>query len=263
MHKNKKKYIIVISIKLLELLYHTNTIILKKYFKLLNLLNFIKGENIMSKVKGCIFDLDGVIVDTAKYHYLSWKRLARELGFNFSKEDNERLKGVSRMRSLDILLEIGDIQIDDKSKLNLAEKKNNWYREYILTMDSSEILDGVVDFISQLRKNNVKIALGSASKNTETILQKIEMTNYFEIIIDGNKVLKAKPDPEVFLKAASLLNLHPQSCVVFEDAVAGIKAAKTAGMYAVGVGSKDILKDADIIIPGLHAISVNELLSLF
>ncbi|MTI49188.1 MAG: beta-phosphoglucomutase [Firmicutes bacterium] len=216
----------------------------------------------MGKIKACIFDLDGVIVDTAKYHYLAWRRLANCLGFDFSKEDNERLKGVSRMRSLDILLEIGDLQIDEEEKLKLAERKNEWYREYIMKMDSSEILLGAVDFIKELKDNNIKIALGSSSKNAKTILKQIDMIDYFEVIIDGTKVSNAKPHPEVFLKGANELNVASINCVVFEDAIAGIEAAKTAGMYAIGVGVKDILRNADKIIPGLYAISINEIINI-
>ncbi|MCX7884623.1 MAG: beta-phosphoglucomutase [Caloramator sp.] len=201
-------------------------------------------------VKGCIFDLDGVIVDTAKYHYLAWKRLAAELGFEFTIKDNERLKGVSRMKSLEILLEVGGLNFDDKTKVKLAEKKNNWYVEYISKMDKSEILPGVENFIKSLKEKGIKTALGSASKNAMIILNNLKILDYFDAVIDGNKVKKAKPDPEVFLLAAKELNLEPKDCVVFEDAEAGIEAAKNAGMYAVGVGSLDILHKADRVIMG-------------
>lgn len=204
----------------------------------------------MKKVKGCIFDLDGVIVDTAKYHYKAWKRIADELGFEFTEQHNERLKGVSRMRSLEILLEIGNINVDEETKLKLAEKKNNWYIEYISKMDKSEILPGVEDFIKSLRQKNIKIALGSASKNTMIILKNLYIVHYFDAIIDGNKVTKAKPDPEVFLLGAEELGLNAENCVVFEDAEAGIQAAKAAGMMAVGIGSPSILKEADLVVSG-------------
>ncbi|MTI49196.1 MAG: beta-phosphoglucomutase [Firmicutes bacterium] len=217
----------------------------------------------MSKIKACIFDLDGVIVDTAKYHYLAWKKLANELGFDFTKEDNERLKGVSRMESLRILLELGNIQVDSQKQLELAEKKNNWYREYILDMDKSEIFPGVIDFITELRKNNIKIALGSASKNAITILNQIEMVNYFDVIVDGTMVSKAKPDPDVFVKGAKRLHIPNQNCIVFEDSIAGIQAAKSADMYTVGVGSSKTLQKADFVISGLSSITVQELLKWF
>ncbi|QAV33224.1 beta-phosphoglucomutase [Fervidobacterium changbaicum] len=199
--------------------------------------------------KACIFDLDGVIVDTAKYHYLAWKRLAKELGFEFTEKDNERLKGVSRMASLEILLSVGGIQIDDASvKEQLADKKNTWYVEYISQMTKDEILPGVEDFLKMLKENGIKIAIGSASKNTMTILNRIGIKDIFDAIIDGTKITKAKPDPEVFLKAAQELNVRPEECCVFEDAVAGIEAAKAAGMKVIGVGDPSILKGADKVI---------------
>jgi beta-phosphoglucomutase len=208
-------------------------------------------------IKGCIFDLDGVVVDTAKYHYLAWKRLANELGFEFTEKDNERLKGVSRMKSLEILLEIGNLSFDEETKLKLAEKKNNWYVEYISKMDESEILPGVKEFLSQLKENGYKIALGSVSKNAMIILENTNLKQYFDAIIDGNKVTKAKPDPEVFLKGAEELNLKPEECIVFEDAIAGIEAARRANMKVIGVGSKEILKDADMVIEGFKNVSVD------
>lgn len=208
-------------------------------------------------IKGCIFDLDGVIVDTAKYHYLAWKRLANELGFDFTEEDNERLKGVSRMKSLEILLEIGNKEFDEKTKLELADKKNNWYVEYISKMDESEILDGVKDFLTSLREKGIKISLGSVSKNAMTILKNINLLPYFDVIIDGTKVTNAKPDPEVFLRAAEELSLKPEECCVFEDAVAGIEAAKRANMRVIGVGSKEILKDADKVISGFKDVTID------
>jgi beta-phosphoglucomutase len=201
------------------------------------------------KPKACIFDLDGVIVDTAKYHYLAWKRLAKELGFEFTEKDNERLKGVSRMESLEILLSVGGIRIDDENvKLQLAEKKNKWYVEYINQMTKDEILPGVIEFLELLKSAGIKIAIGSASKNTITILERIGLKDFFDAIIDGTKISKAKPDPEVFLKAAEELGVRPEECCVFEDAVAGIQAAKSAGMKVIGVGDPTILKDADKVI---------------
>ncbi|KRQ87854.1 Beta-phosphoglucomutase [Caloramator mitchellensis] len=208
-------------------------------------------------IKGCIFDLDGVVVDTAKYHYLAWKRLANELGFEFTEKDNERLKGVSRMKSLEILLEIGNMNFDEEIKEKLAEKKNNWYVEYISKMDESEILPGVKEFITNLKKNGIKIALGSVSKNAGIILENTNLKKYFDAIIDGNKVTKAKPDPEVFLKAAEELGLEPYECIVFEDAVAGIEAAKNANMRVIGVGSDEILKDSDKVISGFEGIDLS------
>jgi beta-phosphoglucomutase len=208
------------------------------------------------KMRAAIFDLDGVIVDTAKYHYLAWKRLANDLGFDFTKTDNERLKGVSRTRSLEILLEIGELTLDDEAKAQLAEKKNSWYVDDISRMSASEILAGAAEYLQYLRAKDVKIALGSASKNAPLILERIGISSLFDAIIDGNKVSKAKPDPEVFLRAAEELDILPEECVVFEDAEAGIEAALLAGMGAVGIGKANVLKDAEIIIPGLFALAI-------
>ena len=176
-------------------------------------------------MKACIFDLDGVIVDTAKYHYLAWKDLADKLGFNFTIEHNERLKGVSRMDSLEILLEIGDISLTAEEKERYAHEKNELYRSYILKMERDEILPGILPFLDELKANDIKIALGSASKNAGTILEKVGITQYFDAIVDGTKVSKAKPDPQVFLLGAELLNVEPKDCIVFEDAEAGVEAA--------------------------------------
>ncbi|GFZ31139.1 beta-phosphoglucomutase [Clostridium zeae] len=202
-------------------------------------------------VKGCIFDLDGVIVDTAKYHYLAWKRLANELGFDFTEKDNERLKGVSRMASLEILLSIGKITLSEDEKLALAAKKNEWYVEYISRMNKDEILPGVENFLQAIRSEGIKVSLGSASKNSMMILDNLELTKYFDAIIDGNKVSEAKPDPEVFLLAAKELDLDPKVCVVFEDAEAGIEAAIRAGMRSIGIGSVETLGKATKVVPNL------------
>ena len=196
-------------------------------------------------MKGAIFDLDGVIVDTASFHYLAWKRLADELGFYFSPTDNERLKGVSRMKSLDILLEVGNISATDEEKIKMAEKKNKWYVESLKMLTQNDLLNGAKQYLESLRKKSVKIALGSASKNAPMILEKLHITELFDAVVDGNSVSNAKPDPEVFLKAAELLQLSPEECVVFEDSQAGIDAAKTAGMGTVAIDKSGVLKGAD------------------
>lgn len=211
------------------------------------------------KYRAAIFDLDGVIVDTAKYHYLAWKRLANELGFDFAERDNERLKGVSRMSSLEILLEVGGVDMDEASKIAAAEKKNNWYVEYIEAMDESELLPGARECLLRLREKGVKIALGSASKNAPTIVTRLKIGDLFDAVIDGNRTSKAKPDPEVFLLGAQELGVDPADCVVFEDAEAGLQAARAAGMYAVGIGKADNLKSADDVVAGLHDFSVETL----
>ncbi|MGE5588166.1 MAG: beta-phosphoglucomutase [Clostridia bacterium] len=208
-----------------------------------------------SAIEAAIFDLDGVIVDTAKYHYMAWKRLANELGFDLSLEDNERLKGVSRMRSLEILLEIAGLRLDERRKAELAEKKNRWYVEYISKLSPSEILPGVPEFIDGLRGLGVKTALASASKNAPMILERLGITGLFEAVVDGNTASKAKPDPEVFQLAAARLGADPCRCVVFEDAEAGVEAARRAGMFAVGVGKPEVLRHADHVIPGFAGLS--------
>jgi len=211
------------------------------------------------KVKACIFDLDGVIVDTAKYHFLAWKRLTDQLGINFTEKDNERLKGVSRMASLEIILEIGNLKVDTSAKEEYARLKNSWYVDYISKMTPGEILPGTLDFISELKSENIRVALGSASKNTPMILERVNLNNVFDAVADGNNVHKAKPDPEVFLTAAKMLGVKPEKCVVFEDAVAGVQAALNAGMKCVGIGSSEVLIQASFVINGLNEMNISRL----
>jgi beta-phosphoglucomutase len=210
-------------------------------------------------IKACIFDLDGVIVDTAKYHFLAWKRLADQLDINFTEKDNERLKGVSRMASLEIILELGEIHPDEPTKLKYATLKNEWYVGYISTMNPDEILPGSLEFINELRRAGIKVGLGSASKNTPMILERVGMRHLFDAVADGNIVHKAKPDPEVFITAAKMLGIEPQFCIVFEDAVAGVEAALNAGMQCVGIGSEEVLTKADCVIPGLAVMNIKKL----
>lgn len=212
------------------------------------------------KIKACLFDLDGVIVDTAKYHFIAWKEMAADLGFDFTEKENELLKGVSRMRSLDILLDIGKFSKTEDEKQALAEKKNLRYLDYVKQMKEEEILPGVTRFLDDLRSNGILIALGSASKNAPLILERIHLKEKFDVIVDGNSVSRAKPDPEVFLRGAELLNIDPKDCLVFEDAQAGIEAALNCGMRVIGVGSSDNLSLADHYIPGFKKLDY-ELLS--
>jgi beta-phosphoglucomutase len=205
----------------------------------------------LKNYEACIFDLDGVLVDTAKYHFLAWKRLSEELNIEFTQKDNEKLKGVSRMDSLDIILGLGNKGLSMDERMILAEKKNNWYRSYIFKMDESEILPGAIELLNILKGKGMKIGLGSASKNACTILKVTGLGKYFDTVIDGNSVEKAKPDPEVFLKGAAALGVENGRCVVFEDAIAGIEAAKRAGMLAIGVGKKEILSMADYVVEDL------------
>lgn len=209
--------------------------------------------------KGYIFDLDGVLVDTAKYHFLAWKRLADELDIAFNEEDNERLKGVSRMASLDIILELGGKTLTEEEKISLATRKNEWYVEFITKMDASEILPGALEFLKLLKNKGYKCALGSASKNAGLILERTGMTDYFDTIVDGTHVSKAKPDPEVFTLGAENMGLAYEECVVFEDSVAGLQAAKAAGMVAVGIGEASVLTEADMVVKDLSEFNLTML----
>jgi beta-phosphoglucomutase len=199
-------------------------------------------------IKACIFDLDGVIVDTAHYHYLAWKRLANELGFDLTLEDNERLKGVSRMDSLDIVLALGGLSLTQQEKQHLADKKNSWFVDYVIRMLPEEILPGVKQLIHELKKQNIKIGLASSSKNAQTVIRLLQIENEFDAIVDGSMVKNAKPHPEIFLLAANMLGVDAKDCVVFEDAEAGVEAALAAGMKCVGIGSADLLGKANIVI---------------
>jgi len=207
--------------------------------------------------KGFIFDLDGVIVDTAKYHYLAWKKLANTLGFEFTKEQNELFKGVSRKRCLEILLEIGNREATQKEFDTWMIEKNIDYLEYIENMDASEILPDVPKVLQYLKENKIPIALGSASKNAQPILEKVGLLHYFDAIVDGNNVTKAKPDPEVFLLAAKQLGADAKNCIVFEDAVAGIEAANVANMISIGIGDKNVLSKAQFNFKDFTEISTD------
>jgi beta-phosphoglucomutase len=213
----------------------------------------------MSSIKACIFDLDGVIVDTAVYHYKAWKRLANELGFDFTEHDNEKLKGVSRTRSLELILGWGGVTKTEAEKEELATRKNTWYVDMIAQMKPDEVLPGAREFLQTCRAAGFKTALGSASKNSMMILEKTQLVDLFDAIIDGNKVSAAKPDPEVFLKGAEAVGVPPAECVVFEDAIAGIEAAKNGGMKAIGVGSPAVLTKADLVISGLNEMTLEKL----
>jgi len=202
----------------------------------------------LTLIKACIFDLDGVIVDTARYHFLAWKRLANELGIEFTETDNERLKGVSRIRSMEILMEIGGIALSEHDKEKLANKKNAWFVDYVERMMPEEIFPGVTALIHQLREQGIKVGLASSSKNAKTVIQLLHIQNEFEVVVDGNMITHSKPDPEIFLLAAKKLNVAPKDCLVFEDAEAGVEAALAAGMWCVGIGSPQQLSKAHKVV---------------
>ncbi|CAM1366951.1 Beta-phosphoglucomutase [Tenacibaculum litopenaei] len=214
------------------------------------------------QTKGFIFDLDGVIVDTAKYHFLAWKKLAQSMDIDFTEEQNEQLKGVSRVRSLEKILAWGDKSISDEAFQSLMTKKNEDYLAYIAEMTEKEILEDVPKILEYLTTSQQGIALGSASKNARAILEKVALLNTFQTIVDGNDVTKAKPDPEVFLKAASQLGIAPENCVVFEDSVAGIQAAKRANMIAIGIGDAAVLHEADYNFTDFTEISTDFISSI-
>lgn len=194
--------------------------------------------------KAFIFDLDGVIVDTAKYHFLAWQKIASRLGIDFTHEHNEQLKGVSRIRSLDLILSLGGKEITQEEKDKYLLEKNEDYLQYIINMKEDEILEGVVPVLQYLKDNGQKIALGSASKNARPILEKVNILHFFDAIVDGNDVTNAKPDPEVFLRAAQLVGASASDAVVFEDSVAGVQAANIAGMVSIGIGDAKTLHEA-------------------
>jgi beta-phosphoglucomutase len=214
----------------------------------------------MAEIKGLIFDLDGVIVDTAKYHFLAWRRMANELGFDFDEHQNEKLKGISRRQSIELILGWGQIKLSEEEIERYMRLKNEWYLEYIKTMQPGEILPGAAEFLAECKKLGYKIALGSASKNALFILDKLHLTPLFDAVIDGNKATLSKPDPQVFLKGAEALGLLPQHCLVFEDAEAGVDAAHNGGMKAVGIGDPAILKHADYVIEGLGKAHIRQIL---
>lgn len=210
----------------------------------------------MTNKKAFIFDLDGVIVDTAKYHFIAWQKLAQELGIDFTPEHNEQLKGVSRQQSLEIILNIGNATATNEQKTKWLTQKNDEYLSYISQINQSEILGGVLPVLDYIKSKNQKIVLGSASKNARLILEKTGIMPYFDAIIDGNDVSKAKPDPEVFALGAQKVGIEPENCIVFEDSIAGIQAANIAGMTSIGIGEKDILNEADYIFNDFNHIEV-------
>ncbi|TCI94939.1 beta-phosphoglucomutase [Tenacibaculum sp. M341] len=205
--------------------------------------------------KGFIFDLDGVIVDTAKYHFLAWKKLANSLDIDFSEEQNEELKGVSRVKSLEKILAWGNTSVSEEQFTELMAKKNTDYLGYVNTMTEDEILVDVPKVLNFLKEVEQPFALGSASKNARMILEKVALINDFKSIVDGTNVSKAKPDPEVFLIAAKELNIKPEDCIVFEDSVAGIQAANAASMISIGIGEKETLKEADYVFKDFTEIT--------
>ena len=219
-------------------------------------------ETIQHSNLACIFDLDGVLVDTAVYHYKAWKQLANSLGFDFTEAQNEHLKGVNRMRSLDMILAWGGVEKTDEEKEALATSKNTQYVSMINNMTAAEVLPGTVELLSALQQAGFKIALGSASKNAGVILERTQLTHFFDAIVDGNLVSASKPDPEVFVKGAAIVGVAPAQSVVFEDAQAGVDAALAGNMKVVGVGQPENLIGAHVYVKDLSEITIEDIKAL-
>jgi beta-phosphoglucomutase len=210
-------------------------------------------------ITALIFDLDGVLVDTAKYHFIAWKKLADQLGIAFTETDNERLKGVSRMDSLDIILSIGGVSLTQEQKFELADKKNSWFVEFVNKMSPDEIFPGVKELLRDAKQKGFGIALASSSKNAPAVLRLLNIEDQFDAVVDGTMVQNAKPDPEIFLLAAQLLGKQPSDCVVFEDAEAGVEAAKHAKMKCIGIGNAQSLSKADYIVNQIADFKLTDL----
>ena len=211
-------------------------------------------------LKACLFDMDGVIVDSAVHHFVAWRKLADELSIPFAEEDNHALKGLSRVDSLDHILRMGHLELDEKTKLKLMDQKNAWYLDLIQGMTAKDILPGAKELIEQLVAGGIRVGLGSSSRNAQLILDNVGLTPLFDAIVDGNHITLSKPDPEVFLKGAAALDVSPSETIVFEDAASGIQAAKAGGFFAVGVGSKSQLSSADVVIPDLSGLTLDQLI---
>ena len=213
-------------------------------------------------IKAFIFDLDGVITDTAKFHFIAWQKLARRLGFDFDHEFNEKLKGVGRMDSLNLILEHGGVTLTEAEKEAEAAQKNDDYIELIADMNASDLLPGAREALESIRAAGLKTGLASASKNAPAILARLGISDLFDTVVDANLVINGKPNPEVFLKGAQQLGLSPDDCIGVEDAVAGLQSIKSAGMYAIGIGDASVLTLADTVIDGLHQFDLNDYLHI-
>ena len=211
-------------------------------------------------IKAVIFDLDGVIVSTDDYHYRAWKTMSDAEGIYFDREINERLRGVSRMESLEIILEKADKAYTNEEKNEMAEKKNSLYRELLEELSPMDILPGVRRVLETLKVNNINIAIGSSSKNTPMILKKIGLNDYFDAVADGNEIKNSKPDPEVFLLAAQKLGINPEECLVVEDADAGVEAATAGNMKVLAVGYASSNNRADYKFKDLSLVDIKEVL---
>ncbi|MBU0534141.1 MAG: beta-phosphoglucomutase [Candidatus Omnitrophica bacterium] len=211
------------------------------------------------ELKAVIFDLDGVITDTARFHYQSWKKIASGIGINLTYEFNEKLKGVSRMESLDLILTLTKKKFSEEKKIELADEKNRYYLELVRKMTPSDLLPGAIRCFEVLKNNNIKIVLASASKNSLYVIRNLKVEKYFDYMVDSRSILKSKPDPEIFIKAAESINAAIINCVGVEDSIAGILAINACNMFSVGIGNKKELYKADICIKDLTEFNIKEI----
>ena len=209
-----------------------------------------------------IFDLDGVITQTSEYHFMAWKTVCKKIGYDLTRKKNEELKGVNRNKCLDMIMEWGNIRLSEKEIESLLEAKNNIYKDYIKDLNENDVCEGVLNFINDAIKNNIKIALYSASRNAKRILCQLKIIDLFTVIIDGNNVSNAKPDPEGFKIAADLTKTNTKDCVVFEDSISGIEGANKLNMYTVGIGSRDVLKNADVVYKGFKNLKIKDIVNV-
>lgn len=215
-----------------------------------------------ARFRAVVFDLDGVITDTAHFHFLAWRELAHSIGLPFDEAFNERLKGIDRMGSLELILAQGERGYCAVEKEAMAARKNAHYQRLLETMTAEHLLPGAAEALAAVRAAGLKIGLASVSKNAATVLQRLGITDRFDVVVDAALIRRGKPDPEIFLSAAQQLGVPPAACIGVEDAVAGVQAIKSAGMYAVGVGDPAVLQQADDVIPGLQAFELERYLGL-
>jgi beta-phosphoglucomutase len=217
------------------------------------------------ELEAVIFDLDGVITDSAEYHFLAWKELAGSIGIPFTREDNEELKGVSRMESLEIILRLGGKQdaFSSREKEELAASKNDHYVELIQRITPEDLLPGIRQLIDDIRAEGLKLGLASASKNAFTVMERLGLMEEFDVIVDASTVVNGKPHPEVFLRAAEMLGVHPQFCIGVEDAAAGVEAIKRAGMFSVAVGPKENFAKADLVYSSTAELSLDKIMEAY
>jgi beta-phosphoglucomutase len=225
----------------------------------------LEEKTVVQQLKAVIFDLDGVITDTAEYHFLAWKALSEELAIPFTREFNEELKGISRMESLEKILVLGGKQNDfsESEKAMLAARKNDHYCRLIEEITPSDILPGISEFISAIKNHGIKMGLASVSKNAFTVMNRLELTSEFDTIVDAATIQKGKPDPEIFLRASEQLGVEPNACIGIEDAEAGIAAIKAAGMFAVGIGNEKRLGQADLVYRSTKELRFEEIREAF